>query len=407
MSFAALLRRDAATLGYCCSFTFGSSVGQTFFVSLFMPSVASAVHVSHAQLATLYGAATILSALSLPWFGRWLDRTEILRYGLWAGFASVAGCLLMAAAWNAWAVLVAMYMLRLFAQGLMPLVGLTGAARYFDENRGRALSIVTLGHSAGEGVLPVLVVSFIAWFGWRSTYALAGVVVGLLMIPLATRLIEKNSQFRKPHSSHALNAQKRDGRNPLLRSPAFWAYLPLLIAPSLVLTALLFFQGVIADAKGLELAVFAAAFVGFALVQIPTSVIVGPLVDRYGAVLPMLFHVAPLAIGTAVLAAAREAYAVWCFLILCGVTTAASSILRTAVVADLVEKNSIAAARSFLAAILVVAAAAGPVIYSGLLSRGVSMNGLLWGTAIACVLAAVPAVVYRALARKPLHRRDY
>lgn len=402
MSFLALLRRDAATLSYCCSFTFGSSVGQTFFVSLFMPSVAAAVHVSHSQLATLYGAATILGALSLPWLGRLLDRTDVLRYGLGVGFAALAGCMLMAAAWNEWVVLAAMYLLRLFGQGLMPHVGLTGAARYFDVNRGRALSLVTLGHSAGEGLLPVTVVGLVAWLGWRPTYALAGAVVGLLMIPLATRLVEKNRRFREPIFSGVAESDRRRARNPLLRSAAFWAYLPLILAPSLVMTALLFFQGLIADSKGLHLAVFAAAFVGFALVQIPTSLIVGPLVDRYGAVPPLLSHVAPLAIGTVVLASAHEASAVWCFLILCGVTTAASAILRTAVIAELVEPDSIAEARSFLAALLVVAAAAGPVIYSGLLELGVSLNSVLWGTAIACILAAVPAIVYRALARSDL-----
>lgn len=397
MSFVSLLRRDAATLGYCCAFTFGSSVGQTFFVSLFMPSVAAAVHASHSQLATLYGVATILSALSLPWLGRLLDRTDISRYGLAVGFAATAGCVLMAAAWNVWMVLAAMYLLRLFAQGLMPHVGLTGAARYFDVNRGRALSVISLGHSAGEGLLPVMVVSLVAWIGWRPTYALAGAAVGLVMIPLATSLVEKNRRFREPVSSGDGASGRRGVRNPLLRSAAFWAYLPLLLTPSLTLTALLFFQGLIADAKGLHLAVFATAFVGFALVQVPTSLVVGPLVDRYGAVLPLILHLVPLAIGTAVLASSHEAVAVWWFLTLSGMTTAATAILRTAVVAELVDKDNIAEARSFLAALIVVAAAGGPIIYSGILEQGVSMNALLWGTAVACLLAAVPAIVYRAL----------
>jgi MFS family permease len=396
MSFLALLRRDAPTLSYCCSFTFGSSVGQTFFVSLFMPSVAVAVQVSHAQLATLYGVATILSALSLPWLGRLLDRTDISRYGLAVGFAAMAGCVLMAASQNEWMVFAAMYLLRLFAQGLMPHVGLTGAARYFEVNRGRALSVVSLGHSAGEGLLPVVVVALVAWIGWRPTYLLAGAAVGLVMIPLATSLIAKNQRFREPISTGASSAGRRGIRNSLLRSAAFWAYLPLLLTPSLVLTALLFYQGFIADSKGLHLAVFAAAFVGFALVQIPTSLVVGPLVDRYGAVLPLVLHLAPLAIGTAVLAAGHEPFAVWCFLILAGMTTAATAILRTAVVAELVEKDCIAEARSFLAALIVVAAAAGPVIYSEILERGTRLEALLWGTAIACFVAAVPAVVYRA-----------
>jgi MFS family permease len=398
MSYVSLLRTDARTLAYSFSFTFGSSVGQTFFVSLFMPAVVVAVQSSHARLATLYSVATVLSALVLPWLGRLIDRTDVVKYGLFTATGAMAACLLMACAWNEWVVLAAMCLLRLFGLGLMSHVGWTAAGRYFELNRGKALSLVGLGHSAGEGLLPIVIVSTIALFGWRSAYAGAGIAVALVLIPLASILVLGNPGFRHaPSQSNQPSAPRAAGRSPLLRSVAFWCYLPLLAMPPLVLTALLFFQGLIAQTKGLSLEIFAAGFIGFAVVQIPASMIVGHLVDKHGSRLPLIFHMAPLTIGTAALALGSESYVAWVFLTLAGITTAANAILRTAVLADLVEPNNLGEARSFLAGLLVLAAAAGPVLYGWPLSAGVDMSLVLWTTVAATILAAVPALTYTAL----------
>jgi MFS family permease len=404
MSYISLLRTDARTLAYSFAFTFGSSVGQTFFVSLFMPAVATAVATSHAQLATLYSAATVLSAVALPWLGRLIDRMDILKYGMFTAGGALTACLLMACASNWWMVLAAMCLLRLFGLGLMSHVGWTAAGRYFELNRGKALSLVGLGHSVGEGLFPVLIVSAIALFGWRFAYAGAGIAVALLLIPLASLLIVDNRRFRHTASEPAETTARKDRRrSPVLRSVAFWCYVPLLATSPLVLTALLFFHGLIAQTKGLSLEVFAVGFIGFAVVQIPASMIVGHLIDKYGSRLPLMFHIAPLTIGTAVLALGNDASVTWVFLTLAGITTAANAILRTAVMADLFEPDQLGEARSFLAGLLVLAAAAGPVLYGWPLSTGVEMNSVLWATVPATILAAIPAVTYTVVRTSSLH----
>ncbi len=397
MTFQTLLRRDSPALGYGFAFTFGSSVGQTFFISLFIPGIALAVSLSEARLAAFYGVATVASAVALPWFGRLIDRADIARYGLMTGAALAVGCWLMAAAINPWMVLTAMFVLRLAGQGLMSHVGLTGVARYFDRDRGKALSLTGLGHAAGEGVLPILIVTAIAVVGWRMTYGVAGAVVGLLLVPLATGLILNNPAFRKAPGAEGPRVGRQP--NPLLRSGAFWAHLPLLLLAPLTVTALVFHQGLIAQAKGLDLTVFAAAFVAFALVQIPTSLIVGPVIDRIGSRAPLLLHLAPLAAGAALLATFDDVWAVWVFLALMGVTNAAGAILRTAIVAEWVAPARMGEARSFLTALMVLSTAIGPALYGVLMEAGVSIPGLLWLAAASTVAALAPALIYGLVVR--------
>ncbi|MFN3535965.1 MAG: MFS transporter [Brevundimonas sp.] len=392
MTFRTLLRRDGPVLGYGFAFTFGSSVGQTFFISLFIPGIAVAVSMSETRLAAFYGLATVASAMALPWFGRLIDRADIARYGLMTGAALAVGCWLMAAAINPWMVLAAMFVLRLAGQGLMSHVGLTGVARYFDRDRGKALSLTGLGHAAGEGVLPILMVTAIAVLGWRMTYGVAGAVVGLVLVPLATWLILNNPAFRRAKGAEGASGVRQP--NPLLRSGAFWAHLPLLLLSPLTVTALIFHQGLIAQSKGLELTVFAAAFAAFALVQIPTSLIVGPVVDRIGSRGPLLLHLAPLAVGAGLLAAFKGAWAVWAFLALMGVTNAAGAILRTAIVAEWVVPARMGEARSFLTALMVLSTAIGPALYGVLMEAGVSVPGLLWLAAASTLAALAPGVIY-------------
>jgi hypothetical protein len=69
MGYFDLFRREPRPLVYGFGFTFASSAGQTFFISLFIPSIAASLHVSVEQLGYLYGAATIVSALCLPFAG--------------------------------------------------------------------------------------------------------------------------------------------------------------------------------------------------------------------------------------------------------------------------------------------------------------------------------------------------
>ena len=64
---------------------------------------------------------------------------------------------------------VVIYVLRLFGQGMMTQNALTATGRWFAANRGRAVSLVTLGHNAGEALFPFAFVAVAAACGYRTT----------------------------------------------------------------------------------------------------------------------------------------------------------------------------------------------------------------------------------------------
>lgn len=163
----------------------------------------------------------------------------------------------------------------------------------------------------------------------------------------------------------------------------------------LTVTALIFHQAAIAESRGLPLAVFAAAFVGFAAVQLPTALIGGAIIDRYGSRWPLLLHLLPLALGVAWLGLVPGAAPVWAYLLLAGVTNALGALLRTVVVAELVPVGQLGAARGMVTAMMVVSTALGPALY-GLVIEGAGIGAVLTLAVVTLLLAAVPALWVRA-----------
>jgi MFS family permease len=396
LSFQSLLRREGAVIGFGFAFTFGSSLGQTFFIALFVPGIAHDLNLSLPFLAAVYAVATLASALCLPTLGRLLDRVDLPRFGLSVAVALAAGSVLLASASAAWMVLAGFFALRLAGQGLMSHVALTGAARYFDTHRGKALSLTGLGHAAGEGLLPLAAVSLILLIGWRATFLTSAVVLAVLLAPAAAFFVRRNRRFREPWPAAVGRPSARRKRpNPLLRSKAFWRLLPLLVAGPFTVTALIFHQGWLAASLGLPLTVMAAAFIGFALVQIPAALVSGSAVDRLGSRRLLQLHALPMMGGVAVLFFAPDAWAVWIYLGLAGVTNAVGGLLRTSMIAELAPPDQLGAARSFVSACMVVSTAAGPAVYGLFIAAGASGSGLLAVAFASLGLAAVPSLNLR------------
>jgi MFS family permease len=157
--------------------TLFSSFGQTFLISMFVPRLLETFQLNTAQFGLLYAAATITSALSLPFFGRLIDRTTLRRFSLAVGLGLVLACFLMALAPNVPLLFLAILGLRLTGQGLLSLTASTAMARVFGQGRGKALSLSGLGYPLGEGLLPLLVVLLIHGVGWRFSWGILGTLI--------------------------------------------------------------------------------------------------------------------------------------------------------------------------------------------------------------------------------------
>lgn len=421
MGFAAMLRSHPGTLGFGFLHAFASSAGQTFVIALFLPGIKASFQLGDGEVASLYAAATVVSAGALWLVGRWIDRVDLVQYSLLSGLLLAIACLLTAS--STWVSLLAIgfFALRLGGQGLLSHVGVTAIARYFKEDRGKALSLTSMGHSLGEAALPVIIVTLIAAWGWRPAMVAAG-VFSLLIIIVADALVRKNPAFRKPRMAIVWTTQAAaqvaakvevqvaaqvgaqapaPGRPEIepdfLRSRYFLMSTPLLVAPPMFITALIFHQALIAQENGFSLEWFAVSFVAFAVARVVAGFLIGPWVDHTGARKLFPLHVLPLCVGIAILVLGTATWVVPVYWVFAGITSGMAGTLQAAMVAEHVKPNRIGGVRGFIAAMMILATAAGPVIFAWLTGAGLTLSSVLWGTVAAIGLATILSLAVTAM----------
>lgn len=112
-------KNNLSLLAFGFLLPFVSGFGQTFLLSLYVPSIEQLLQISNTEFGSIYAIATIGSAATLPWAGGYFDKSDIKRYSLLVTGGLIAALLLLSFSYTIVMVLVAFYGLRLFGQGLM------------------------------------------------------------------------------------------------------------------------------------------------------------------------------------------------------------------------------------------------------------------------------------------------
>ena len=150
--------------------TFCSSFGQTFFIGIFNPFIRQDLSLSHSEFGMIYSLATLLSSFSLIWIGKKIDDFKIIYFAIAVCLFLSFAAFFLTLVTNIILLFFAIYFLRLSGQGLMTHTASTSMAKFFDLNRGKALSISWLGLSLGEGILPYLVIFFMKFVSWKMIW---------------------------------------------------------------------------------------------------------------------------------------------------------------------------------------------------------------------------------------------
>jgi predicted MFS family arabinose efflux permease len=360
--------------------TFSSSFGQTFFVGVFGPEIRAEFGLSHGDWSLVYMAGTLASALVLPWSGRLVDRVDLRHFTFVVCLGLAAACFATVIARNVALLVFAVFLLRQFGQGLMSHTSVTSMARYFDANRGKAVGLASVGFAAGEALLPFLAVLTIALIGWRSTYAMAGVVLLVAVAPAGLWLLKGHGERNRRHLA-ALDAPAfRQGgsrqwtRAEVLRDRRFYVLLVGIEAPSLISTALFFHHLHLADVKGWSHGWITGNYVIFAIATFATMLLAGRLVDRIGALRLVPLHLLPLGAGLVVLALFDAPLTAPLYLMAMGLTAGLSFTSVVAMWAELYGVRNIGAIKSLVTATMVFASALGPLFMGTLIDAGIGMN---------------------------------
>ena len=175
----------------------------------------------------------------------------------------------------------------------------------------------------------------------------------------------------------------------MLRDARFYALLPGLLAPAFIITGVFFHQVHLIDVKGWTLAGFAASYPLYAGSATGVSLVVGWLIDRYGAVQILPFYLLPLALGLALLGASDSLWAAAVFMILMGATAGAATIVLGALLPELYGTTHLGAIRGLSVALLVSATAISPGVIGWLIDQGVTLNAQFRVLSVYTVACAV------------------
>ena len=381
--------------------TLSSSAGQTFFIALFAGEIRAELALSHGQFGLLYMLATLASAASLVALGRLVDVWPTARVATLVLTMLAAACLLMGTARSLAALALALYLLRLFGQGMSSHVAMTAMGRWFVAGRGRAVSIVSTGHQLGEGLLPLLVAALLGWVPWRALWVGAALVLVLLALPLARLTLGVPRVPSAADEARAAEAGRQWTRAEVLRDGAFWALCGGVLAPSFIGTSVFFHQVHLAAIKGWSSALVAGSFAALSVTTVLVTLLTGRLIDRLDARRVLPFFLAPLAVGCLVLWAGAHPVTMVAFMALLGVAYGISSALFGAIWPELYGTRHLGAVRSVVFALMVFASALGPGLTGWLIDRGVGFESQV----LAMGLYSGAALVAMVLVSRRLGRR--
>lgn len=388
MNYKQLLYRYPNYVGFGATHYFYSALGQTFLISQFVPYFNQSFQLSNTTFSIIYAVATISSAIIIPFAGKYVDKFKIRQASLMNGLAIAGFCLLLSFSHHVALLFISLLGLRFCGQGLMILIGSTGVARYFTIDRGKALSLSGLGLSLAETILPVAVAHVTGWLNWQAAWQLLALSVGLIFLPASLRLVKKDNPFqfadspKQTEESSKINLSRKE----VMADSRFYLILPVILFLPFFITGIFIHQNLLAAAKGWSIEWLATCFIGFGVTRILTSILAGPLVDKFTARKTVIVYLVPLLLALFVLMLGDHKWLAMFYMILLAMTASLSSLTSTALWAELYGVRFFGSIKSMVTTLMVFSTALGPIAIGSLLQNPDHLEIFLLGSMAIIIL---------------------
>jgi len=395
VNYLRFARKEKRILSFGLSFTFMSSFGQTFLISLFVPYFLKSFSLSNATFGSMYSAATLISAGTLPYVGKWIDHIPLRKYSLTVAAGLLVASLTLALSWHIAILFVGIVLLRISGQGLSSHTARTTMARYFEHQRGKALSIASLGYPIGEGILPATITGLLGVFSWHETWGLIVLFIGIIFLPWVWFILNKReySLVEDEDSDSDNNESSWPIYRMLLRDYRFWLVTPAVLLPPFWITGLFLYQVSVAAQLGWSAALIASAFAGYAVGRVTSSLTSGPAIDRFSAESIFPFYLLPFGIGLLFALYHPGNWSAFAYMIFVGITLGIGSNIKSALWAELYGTEFLGTIRSLFSSLMVFSTALSPFLMGWAIDNNMAMESIIAIAIVSIVVATLMAFV--------------
>ena len=378
-----LIKLECRFLTYGVMMSFWSSIGQTFFISLFSLEIRTELSLSHGQFGGYYAVATMISALTLFWLGKQADKLTVFHLSLITIIALTLSGIFFSFITGIFTLVFGLYLLRLFGQGMMTHVYSVAIARRYKATRGRALAITGMGINIAESVGPPIIVFMLTSVGWRQVWVIIPLIFFLSIAPFLSRLTQKTSLQTTIITGSYDVADKVEKkidfkRKDLIKSAEFWiVVLPIVAVPSFTITGILFHQIFLADEKSVTLFHWSKYYAFYALTAIMGAVLSGFLIDWVSARKASFIGHSALMIGLISLWIGEKSITLILFFSLFGLASGMITSNTNALLAEKYGTKWLGEIKAAAQPVTVGSSAISPILLGIMIDKGFGLTGIM------------------------------
>ena len=357
-------------------FTFFSSFGQSFFLGLFNSSIREALSISHGQFGSIYASATLLSSIVLVWIGKKIDDVNILKFASYVIIFLSASCFIFSKISSIIFLFIGIFLMRLAGQGLSSHTATTTISRFFEKNRGRALSTGWLGLSLAEFTLPVLIVFLLTFIEWRDIWLFISILV-IIILPIISYILVKDVKLETRENSSDSEITKKIRqwkRIEVLKDYRFYIISMTMLAMPWIATGSFVYQSFITTSKGWGPYIIAQSFMAYSILSVITLFISGFLIDKFSSRKLLIYMNIPLLFSTVVLFYFNAQISSFFFFGLLGITNGLANVLGSSTWAEIYGVRFIGSIKALTTALMVFATAFGTALFGILIDFGFSIE---------------------------------
>ena len=357
--------------------TFCSSFGQTFFIGIFNPFIRQDLNLSHSEFGLIYSLATLLSSFSLIWIGKKIDDFKIIYFSIFVCLFLAFATFFLTLVTNIILLFFAIYFLRLSGQGLMTHTASTSMAKFFDLNRGKALSISWLGLTLGEGFLPYLIIFIMKFYSWKMVWLGISIFILCLVIPFVFFNLKNyiDGTTEKSGVKAEVNYEiKNWTRSEVLRDLKFYCLLPAVLAPGFLTTGIFINQSYIFESKNWSMLFLAQGFTMYAAFSVVALAVSGFLIDRFSAIKVLPFYLVPTMSAYLLVIFSSWTFTPMAMMMLIAMTNGTSAVLLTSTWSEIYGTKHLGGIRSITVSFFVFSTAIAPALFGYLIDHQFSIN---------------------------------